>query len=846
MRRKENLKPGDSLSAKFGLAKGWSVAALVLPIFFGMLISKSTVSAASDRTIHTFASPAGFGPTANLIEDAAGNLYGTTQSGGTYGSGAVFKLEPRQGAKWKETTIYSFASGTDGSIPAGGLVFDAAGNLYGTTFVGGEPDCQYGPGCGTVFKLSPGPGGTWTKITLHAFQNAPDGAHPLGNLVLDSAGNLYGVTEGGGAGEDQSGGGIVFELTPNPKGPWTEAVIYTFQLGSDGAVPLAGLVFDQEGDLYGTTSGVSSLGAGTVFKLSPGSNGTWTHSVLHSFAGQKASTQSNLIFDSAGNLYGTTVYGGEYGDGSVFELTPGAHGWGYETLYFFEGGDDGEYPMAGLVFDPAGNLYGTTVAGGTVSECSGGCGTVFELSLRSNGKWKEKVIYRFASIHGPINPVASLLLDHAGNLDGTTEYGASPREIGGTAFQLTPHTGGSWEESILYDFAKHQDGSQPVGAVVADSSGNLFGTTEAGGAGGCATYGIYNVGCGTVFKVARSGNGWKENVIYSFDGGYEGVRPESGLLVDPSGSLYGTAANGGLVCPHTNGCGTIFKLAPGAKGDWRETTLYRFMGGDDGENPGSALTSDSAGNLYGTTLFGGTGNCPQIGCGTVFELTPSGSSWVEKVLYSFAGESDGQSPSIPLIFDSAGNLYGATNTTVFKLTPGSGGHWTETVLAIPGDGVSGLIFDAVGNLYGTTMGGGKDCYCGAVFELTPGSDGTWTEKVLHDFSGPDGISPMGIVFGATGILYGTTEYGGPTHGEQYGDGNLYSLTPTGGGKWTQTVLHTFHGTDGMFPTAPPILDQKGDLLGTTMAGGLEEGGYNQGYGLIFDYLPPGPCAGCGK
>jgi len=815
-----------------------------------VLMFLSATSHAAIKVLHSFVpSPPGFGSTAKLIQDPAGNLYGTTQTDGLYGLGTVFKLEPRANGKWQESVIHSFEGGDDdGSTPIGGLVFDAAGNLYGTTALGGTGVCQYGNACGTVFKLSPGQGGSWTESVLYDFQPPPDGSSPIGNLVIDSTGNLFGAAEYGGTGEGGDGGGVVFELTPNAEGKWTETIIHTFEGGSDGALPLAGLIFDQQGNLYGTTSGETNIGAGTVFELTPKQNDTWTHRVLYNFDAYNAATQSSLVFDSAGNLYGTGLGGpgvgcGGYGCGFVFELTAGSNGsWTYKTLYVFEGGPDGASPMAGVVFDQAGNLYGTTFTGGTPpSDCNlgstySGCGTVFQLSPRSNGKWKESIIYRFAAgivangfDSSGVFPVASLLLDQAGNLYGTTEVGGSPRYWAGTVFKLSPNRGSSWASSVLYDFGLHKDGAQPKSSVVADNAGNLYGTNTLGGTGGC-----FNNGCGTVYKIAPSGNGWKESVIYNFTRGTDGFFSESSLVLDPAGNLYGTAYLGGMQCSDsTEECGTVFKLTPEAGGTWKETTLHQFAGGGlDGANPISGLTLDSEGNVYGTTSQGGSCSGGRYGCGTVFEVKPEGNSWVESILYQFAGGSDGMSPSIPLLLDSAGNLYGATDSTVFQLTPNSGGGWSEKVIYSV-TGVSGLIFDDRDNLYGTaSSGGNQKCDCGMVFELTRGTKGVWTETVLHQFSGYDGAYPAGITFDSAGVLYGTT-----TDGGENAEGLIFSLTPGTGGEWTETVLNRFDGTNGMFPNGPPILDANGNLFGTTSAGGLDDRGNSEGSGVVFEYSP---------
>ncbi len=258
------------------------------------------------------------------------------------------------------------------------MIIDAAGNLYGTTEYGGDYSCG-GPGCGTVFELMPTEGGGWTEKKLHNFGNGTDGVFPLADLNLDVAGNLYGTTYGGG-GLCSYGCGTVFELTPNGNGNWTEKVLHSFNdNGTDGDLPYAGLIFDAAGNLYGTTVAGGSSYAGTVFELTPHGNGNWTEKVLHSFSNvgtDGASPFAGLIFDAAGNLYGTTTYGGNH-PGTVFELTPtGGGDWTEKVLHSFSNvGTDGAYPYGGLIFDAAGNLYGTTYLGGTYNY-----GTVFEVT----------------------------------------------------------------------------------------------------------------------------------------------------------------------------------------------------------------------------------------------------------------------------------------------------------------------------------------------------------------------------------------------------------------------------------------------------------------------------------
>jgi uncharacterized repeat protein (TIGR03803 family) len=330
-----------------------------------------------------------------LIFDSAGNLYGTTISGGRYGDGVAFQLSLGANGVWKETILHDFAGGNDGNYPQGQLSIDAAGHLYGTTLFGGGPNRACENGCGTVFELSPGTNGEWTETILHSFEYThADGAYPTSGVVLDSAGNVYGTTQSGGT----HSGGTVFEVSP-VDGTWTESILHNFCSSancSDGGLPTAGMIFDTAGNLYGTTAqggtgtGCSGGPCGTLFELSPGAGNSWTESVLYSFcslakcADGASPGEHPLTMDALGNLYGTTGGGGDdggicesYGCGTVFELSPGAGGgWSENVLYKFPpNGLHGLEYLSGLVLDSEGNLYGTTGDGGAY-----GFGTVFEVT----------------------------------------------------------------------------------------------------------------------------------------------------------------------------------------------------------------------------------------------------------------------------------------------------------------------------------------------------------------------------------------------------------------------------------------------------------------------------------
>jgi len=390
-------------------------------------------------------------------------------------------------AAGSERVLYSFRGMPDASIPTSNLISDDAGNLYGTTARGGTSDGYYGNG--TVFKLSAA-SGHWRETILYKFSGGSDGKYPSSGLVRDSAGNFYGATSQGGS--SSCGCGVVFKV--NDSG--TETVLYSFT-ATDGEYPEGDLIFDSQGDLFGTTTNGGAYGYGTVFELMPNSDGTWTQQVLHSFtnsSGDGETPESGVVMDNAGNLYGTTEYGGNGpDDGIVFELKHSGSGWRESVLYAFTGGSDGERPFAGLTIRD-GNLYGTTISGGI------GLGVIFELQPRSGG-WTETVLYTFKGRPDGANPEAGLIFDKSGNLYGTTANGGWRYcFIGcGTIFELTPKSGGGWQETVLYHFNGRGvgDGETPYASLLRDSNGKLFGTASAGGgAKSCPS------GCGVVFELS--------------------------------------------------------------------------------------------------------------------------------------------------------------------------------------------------------------------------------------------------------------------------------------------------------------------------------------------------------
>ena len=380
-----------------------------------LIVGSAAVSAQWKETpLHQFGAADGRAPYGRLIADANGNLYGTTALGGALGKGNVFELANGGSTGiWTETVLYTFTGGSDGSQPYGGLIFDAAGNLYGTTLAGGASKF------GTVYQLTPPAGGTgnWTQTVLHSFTGGGDGKAPQSDLILDHAGNLYGTTTKGGF----PAIGVVFELTPpaTPGGAWTETVLHRFP-AKDGDSPRASVIMDSKGALYGTLANGGASGAGAVFRLVPPARpgGAWSAKTIYTFTGgvDGFGPLSRLVLWK-GNVYGTTVTGGASGVGTVFELRPSANHqapWTETVLHSFGCMSDGCYPWAGLIMDASGSFYGTTQFGGLPANG----GTVFKLE-QQGGVWNESVLFGFME---PLDQISAsgLLFDAGGELYGTT------------------------------------------------------------------------------------------------------------------------------------------------------------------------------------------------------------------------------------------------------------------------------------------------------------------------------------------------------------------------------------------------------------------------------------------
>ncbi len=381
-------------------------------------------------------------PAAGLTTDATGAFYGTTQSGGPSNMGTAFRLTP-SGSSYDESVLHAFRGGkSDGAIPVAGLTEDPAGVLYGTTEGGGNQSvkrfCRGSKirGCGTVFRLTPS-GSGYTESLIYAFRDDAkgDGMFPYAGVIADKAGALYGTTYFGG------GQGNVVKLTPTRKA-YMEAPLYLFTFSPsgeyfpDGALPAAGLLADASGTLYGTAElgGVCSIeplyGCGVAFKLMPSSSG-YTFSLIYTFkgGGDGRLPLAGLIADGSGALYGTTQYGGSANDGTVFKLTPSASGYSESVLYAFAGGSDGALPVACLTSDKRGALYGTTSSGGAANS-----GTIFELDRSASG-YSERVLHTFLGSDGA-DPVAGLIVGKTGTLYGTTQSGGAYGV--GTVFAFKP------------------------------------------------------------------------------------------------------------------------------------------------------------------------------------------------------------------------------------------------------------------------------------------------------------------------------------------------------------------------------------------------------------------------
>jgi uncharacterized repeat protein (TIGR03803 family) len=380
----------------------------------------------------------------------------------------------------------------------------------------------------------------------------------------------------------------------------TEIVLHNFLWQPDGSEPIAAMVFDKSGNLFGTTFEGGSGDAGTIFEISPNGASGWTYRIIYSFDCHPGCyPQGPLTIDQQGNLYGATQIGGANNDGTIFQLSRQSDGnWSVRTLFVFgDVSNGGGFWPNGVVYHQ-GALFGLTFSGGEFE-----CGTAFALTPNGTDDWSETVLHSFSCNNGDgWGPVGGVALDEKGNVYGVTEGGGTGFD--GTVFELSRDIGGHWEESILHNFSG-PDGSSPWygAAPILDEAGNLYDTTGYGGSGGY----------GTVFKLSRSGNTWTQTILHNFSGDLDGALLYAGVTMDSRGQLYGTTLEGGgqgvcteLPPPQNLYCGTLFRLTPSHSGEWTETVLHRFGGLNDGAEPAAAVVLDPSDNIYGVASSGGT------------------------------------------------------------------------------------------------------------------------------------------------------------------------------------------------------------------------------------------------
>lgn len=653
-----------------------------------------------------------------------------------------------------------FGLAPNGATPVGTLVSDASGNLYGVTQSGGAYNR------GTIYELA---NGSTAATTLASF-DLTNGGQPETGLVIDSAGNLYGTTAKGGDYDY----GTVYEL-PAGSNAITALSSFTSLANADSYCNLA---LDASGNLYSGTGSDWLNNPGSIYEIA---QGTTAQTTLARFNGANGSGPNALTVDSAGNIYGTEPGGGTYGVGAVFELPKGSSA--ITTLALMDG-TDATSDWGSLTLDPSGNLFGTSSSGGG----TGNWGSVFEVA---RGSAAVTILAAFNNTDGS-GPIGPPTLDAAGDLFGATGAGGAYDD--GTAYEIAS---GSNAITTIATF-NGANGLSPVGGVILNSSGNLYGTTRLGG-----TSGNGNIS-GNVFEIAHGSKTITQLAAFSAPN----PGPPNSVMLDSAGDLLGTTAQGG---PFNDG--TVFELPRGSSA----LTTFASFNGTNGSQP-TGLTVDASGNLYGTTALGGPGNY-----GTVFEIASGSTSVTTIATFSSA---TGQDPNM-VTLDAAGNLFGTTQTNVAGGVEGlyeiASGSNAITVLA-SFNGSNGfeaqgpVTLDAAGNLCGTTTDGGP-ANDGTVWESAKGSNAITT---LHLFSGgADGSHPLaGLTLDAAGNLFGTTQQGGASL-----QGTIFEFPD---GAAALTTLASFNGTNGIYPQSTVVPDPAGNLFGTTYSGGAN------GKGVVYE------------
>jgi uncharacterized repeat protein (TIGR03803 family) len=725
-----------------------------------LAIAVACVQAVPAATLKTLAairgSADGQAPYAAPVK-VGGALYGTTIVGGTYFYGTIYRQDPASG---KNTTIYSFTGGVDGSFPNG--LMAEGGILYGTSSAGGNG------GNGSIFKFDLATG---KETTLYEFAGGNDGSEPFAGLV-DVGGVLFGTTQIGGT--YNTGTVFSFNLATG-----AEAVVHTFgSATNDGLYPYAGLT--RSGRLlYGTTyyggTGCSGIGCGTVYSIDPQ---TGAEKIVHLFTGNDGYFPYAGLVANGHTLYGATLFYGSELPGEIFAVdrTTGAE----TTLYQFTGGSDGGSPYAAPIMRN-GTLYGTT-SRGTGNAANG---TIYAVDLATGS---ESTLHSFNSTSG--TPLLAGVLDVDGVLFGTTLTGVLPAGGALYSFDTTKNA-----FATLHKFTGLSAGQYANPGLIALGN-NLYGATPQGGSGNF----------GAVLKVNPATG--VEKTLYSFSGAHDNVAPFAPLLA-VNGNFYGTTY-GTFAFPSVDN-GTVFRLDRTGR---TLTTLYSFSGGTDGAHPYGALVNVH-GMLWGTSEgIGGTN------AGAVFTIDPN--SGAETTVHDFGTYNDGWAPQGALV-EAGGLLYGTTlfdccgsgAGTIFQIDPKTGNESVayDFDYGQPlGLNPSGGLVKVGQVLYGALISGSASA--GVIFAFDPKTN---TVKAIYNFTGgKDGAAPYAPPIDVNGRLYGTTSQGGA-----HGYGTVYSLDPKTG---AETTLHTFTGgADGGGPQAR-LLDVGGTLYGTTSVGAADNRG----------------------
>jgi uncharacterized repeat protein (TIGR03803 family) len=696
-------------------------------------------------------------PAGRLVEDSAGNLYGTTLQAGPYGGGTVYEWNKAT----NEVSVIAAFNDTNGDSPSGGVVFDSNGNLYGTTYGGGAN------GDGTVFEIV---AGSNTITTLASF-NGIDGSHPVGNVVLDAAGDLFTATSLGGSPSGNQDGTVV-EIV---KGSGAITVLGVFN-GPNGNQSFGNLARDGEGNIFGTTVGGGPGNAGVVFEIPNGKNTVQTFATFNSVG---LSGPVGVIVDATGNLFGTTGGGGTVQQGTLYEIAAGTNS--ITVLASFNSPFGYASPSDTPVMDSAGDFFGAVTGSGNEY------GYLYELP-------KESSTITYLGAFTPANGgyPEGLIIDSSGNLYGTSGSGGTSGYLqygSGTIFEISH---GANSVTYLSSFATNGAYGAYSG-VIADSSGNLYGLSEFGGANG--TGAVYEVPAGTNSVITLASVPPESPGFWS-----PGPWSPAGLAMDSGGNLYGTTQAGGI-----DGDGTVFELL---KGSNTLTTLATFNGAN-GNEPFGTVVSDGSGDIFGTAYYGGTNGVS--GYGTVWEIFKGSNTIAD--LATFNNTIGELHPEGDIAIDSSGDLYGTTefggvnqDGAIYELINGS--NAITTLASFNGSNgetpVGGVVIDGDGNLYGTTSAGGT-YNDGTAFQLINGAN---TITSLACFNGANGAVPYGtVIVDAAGNVFGTTSSGG--------DNNYGTVFEIENGTGAITTLQSLDYFSGSLPYCMLTVDAGGDLFGTT-------------------------------